>query len=350
MSKKLLFFLFVFSFAAGSTLHAQCSFTPEITPSNLILCPNSSDTLFTTESYDAYQWYKNGTAIPGATLPYLVVKNPGDVLKRFSVIATRNGCSQASAKVLVDGYVFLLPYTISTGDEGTFDPQTGAFINCPGDVHLLQVSPGYETNVQWYNSGRAIPGANDPTLTLTKGIGSYTFMASPNACPNVIENQPIPFDIGFKKRVEISAKNDTLFASQKNGEFRWLLDNQVIPHTNQNYFVPTQTGSYRVGVKDKYCTNVSAPFVVNAVAKKMAIENFISFAPNPVQDVLHVQLKSPEAARMVISDITGNRIFDIALTGQVMNIPVQKLHTGSYVLQVMNKGGQLLGSGQLFKQ
>src|SRR6188508_2656000 len=109
MKKYLLFFFLHYPF----TLLAQCPFDPTVTPSNLILCPGSTDTLWT-QPYEAYQWYQNNTLVPGATNQFYVV-NSSDY---YSVAATQYGCTEQSPQVLVDGWFFLLPYVIHSGDLG----------------------------------------------------------------------------------------------------------------------------------------------------------------------------------------------------------------------------------------
>lgn len=349
MKKNLLASLIIILVFLTTRTNAQCTFTPVVTPGSPILCPNSSDTLFTTEAYDAYQWYKGNNPIPGATLPYLVVNNPGDVGSRFSVLATLNGCSEQSSKVLVDGYVFLLPYTISTGDEGIYNPQLDAFINCPGDVHILQTSLPFTVNVQWYNNYKPIPGANSPELNLTGGKGSYTYSGSPDVCPDYTEFQPIPFNILFRDTVTITERNDTLFASRTNGRFRWTYNDREITGEKNYYLVPQRNGRYRVGVEDAFCTMASLPYLYNDALQKN-ISQLISFAPNPVHDALHIQIKSPDVAKLIISDLFGNRITEIAVHQNSLHIPLQQLHTGSYLLQVLNKNQQVIGSAQLFKE
>jgi len=64
-------FSVLFLVTGGSSV-AQCPFDPTVTPADLILCPNSQGEL-ATQSYDSYQWYKEGNPIPGATGQTLVV-------------------------------------------------------------------------------------------------------------------------------------------------------------------------------------------------------------------------------------------------------------------------------------
>jgi hypothetical protein len=52
----------------------------------------------------------------------------------------------------------------------------------------------YDTNIQWYDNGNPIPGANNDTLFVTSA-GSYTFSGAPSLCPNYIQNQFIPSDV-----------------------------------------------------------------------------------------------------------------------------------------------------------
>src|SRR5215510_8040249 len=101
-TSALMFLLFV-------SANAQCPFDPTVTPNNLILCPNESDTLWT-QVYDSYQWYKDGNLIPGATNQYYVVNAFTDGGSYFAVSATASSCTEMSPQVLVDGWAFLPPF------------------------------------------------------------------------------------------------------------------------------------------------------------------------------------------------------------------------------------------------
>ena len=69
--------LLMLCMTASMVIKAQCPFTPTISPSTLILCPNESGTL-ATQVYDAYQWYKDGSPIAGATEQTLAVEQWAD--------------------------------------------------------------------------------------------------------------------------------------------------------------------------------------------------------------------------------------------------------------------------------
>ena len=81
--------------------YSQCPHNPTITPMNPILCPNESDTLWT-QSYDSYQWYKDGNLLPGETNQYLVVDATNYGLSNITVEATDAGCSELSPSVIFD--------------------------------------------------------------------------------------------------------------------------------------------------------------------------------------------------------------------------------------------------------
>ena len=116
--------LLIIGMSAAVAATAQCPFTPTILPSDLILCPNESGTL-TTQVYDAYQWNKDGSPISGATGQTLTVDQWADAGSSFTVSATLDGCTEMSAPVLVDGWVFLLPYVMHGGDEPMGPVQMG---------------------------------------------------------------------------------------------------------------------------------------------------------------------------------------------------------------------------------
>lgn len=77
-----------------------CAHTPTIFP-NLILCPNTTGTVWT-QPADSYQWLDDfGNPIPGANNQSLEVY-PGN---SYSVLTTVNGCTERSTQILIDTIV-----------------------------------------------------------------------------------------------------------------------------------------------------------------------------------------------------------------------------------------------------
>jgi len=175
---------------------AQCPFDPVVSGDTL-LCPNATGQL-TTQTYDTYQWYKRplfggpSQPVPGAISQTLIIDAANDAGYYFKVEATLNGCTEMSPEVLVDSWVFLLPYTIIEGDYTI--GSNGELILCQGDSILLICGLPYDTNLQWYDNGSAIAGANNDTLIVTTA-GSYTFSGAPAVCPSFNQNQFIPSDV-----------------------------------------------------------------------------------------------------------------------------------------------------------
>ncbi len=170
----------------NAKIDAQCEHNPTILPNDLIMCPNSIDTLWT-QVYDSYQWYKDGNLIPGATNQYYVVSTYQDAGSSFSVNATLNSCTEMSPDVLVDGWAFL-PVTVTTiGYSDTL---------CIGDTLWLIINLPYTTNIKWYKNNVPIPGANNDTLIVITS-GSYNVFGAPPQCPTYIQQLGIPMIYNF---------------------------------------------------------------------------------------------------------------------------------------------------------
>jgi hypothetical protein len=152
----------------------DCAHNPTVTPDNLILCPNSTDTLWT-QPYDSYQWYKDGNLIPNATNQYYVVSAFNDAGSSFKVNATLNACAEMSPEVLVDGWAFL-PVTVIT--EGLQDTL------CAGeDTLFLIMGMPYDTDIQWTKGGVPLPNETNDTLVVTTS-GVYSVSGAPSTCPD----------------------------------------------------------------------------------------------------------------------------------------------------------------------
>jgi hypothetical protein len=334
--------LFLFLLIEWSSTLAQCTFTPTVIPSQPILCPNVSDTLWTQE-YEAYQWYKNNNAIAGATNQYHVVAQ-NDILKQFKVAATMEGCTENSASVLVDGWVFLLPYVIQSGDLGTFDPNTQSFILCPGDTMILEMGQPYIDNVQWFDNGNPISGANNSIYYVTSS-GSYTACGAPTVCPDYLDCMLIPIEVTFSTTPApvITQSNDTLFSTTAIS-YQWFLNNNIIPGATSKYYVPAVSGSYNVSITNNFdCNLFSATY--NYIATGSLSDNVAPFTfsifPNPAHDILTVFIRNatPDAFAVTVTDIFGKTVSSPLKSSGAANkiiFDTGKLTAGNYLVRISN--------------
>ena len=344
--KKQVLSMFVFAALSAAKATAQCDFTPDIIPNRPILCPNSKDTLATTEAYDAYQWYRNNKPVPGATHRFFVVNATEDVGSLIKVEATRNGCAAFSKKIFVDGWVFNPPIIIESGDIGVYDPKLDALVECKKDTLILTLGSTYTQNIQWYNNLKPITGATEQSYTVTKN-GSYTVCGAPDICPNYKACEVLPVNVVYDTlNAVITQKGDTLFAS-KAQTYQWYYNGKIIAGATANYLLPTSKGIYSVLVADKYnCSDMSTPFNYSGFDK----ENLISVSPNPVSDIMHVHIRANDAAQIVITDLFGNAVMQARVTNNYQTLSLANLHSGNYIVQLLNKEKQVITSVRIYKQ
>lgn len=324
-------------------LAAQCTFTPTVVPGQPILCPNGSDTLWT-QVYDSYQWYKNNNPVSGATNQFHVVTQ-SDMLKQFKVAATLDGCTENSASVLVDGWVFLLPYVIQSGDQGTFDPNTQSFMLCPGDTMILEMGQPYVENVQWFSNGQPIPGANNTIYYVTQS-GSYTSCGAPSVCPDYQDCMLIPIQVVFSNTSQpvISQSNDTLFSTVA-ASYQWSLNGNNIPGATSQFYVPVNSGSYSVTISDNFNCSIASNifnYVATGTTTPVAGQFSFSIFPNPASS--HFYMLFDHARKndyiITITDLLGIEVTaPLKVSGSLTNVEINTSHLekGNYLVRVSNE-------------
>ncbi len=344
MKKSLPAFLVLFFSACSfSLVTAQCNLNPIIKPDNLILCPNTQDTIYVTQEFDSYQWYKLNKPIAGATQRYLVVDAYADAGYLFKVAVTKNGCTDTSKKVLVDGYAFVSPVTVTNGNSSYFDVNNQVSVFCKNEPVSLYFPEPYNTNVQWYNNGVAIPGANSQTYNVTEN-GSYTVTGSPAVCPNFTECQCIPVSIAIDKfSVSIDRSCDSLVAS-KGASFQWYQNGNPIAGATNKYFMPAKRGLYSVEATDRYNCSSKSETVYYTPKNKIVI------SPNPAQSFITLQVTTDDGSQIVILDLYGNRRIQVAATGNNQRVSVANLTTGTYVLHLLDRKGNTLATKKFMKK
>ncbi len=343
MKKILLLIIAAISFVPKN-IYAQCNFTPTIVPDGLIFCPDQTDTL-ATQVYDTYQWYKNGSKIAGATQRTLIIHQQADQESFFKVVVTKNGCRDTSKHVLADGYAFVPPDLIETGDIGVFDPKLDGLVECPQDTLVLTLALTYTENIQWYNKLKPIPGANEQSYYVTKK-GSYTVCGAPAVCPNYIVCESLPLNAVFENPVAtITEKNDSLFASPAK-KYQWFFAGRKIPGATKPYYVPLVKGAYKVATQDKYtCNALSDPYYFIP-----GNTTLISVSPNPVNNILHVHTDANKAKQVVIIDLYGNEKLKCVINQTDQIISLQNIHAGTYIVRVLNSAGLQIASATIIKQ
>lgn len=273
---------------AAIAAQAQCPFVPTIAPVDPILCPGGS-TVLTTQDYDAYQWYQDGQAIPGATGPGFTVNYFDHAGFSFTVEATLDGCTTTSASVLVDGWVFLPPFVITDGDEPLFFGPLGEPTYCEGAFVQLTLGMPYTESIQWTLDGMPIPGANSPSLVVT-APGSYSVSGAPAICPNSVSNLGLTIDVAFQPPTVpvIQLVDDQLCASPAGNTYQWYLDGVALLGTNTPCITPSASGLYTVFVDyGQGCQELSAPFLSTGLLAR-SLERPWSLYPNPAQGLVTV--------------------------------------------------------------
>lgn len=176
------------------SLYSQCSFTATVTPNNLVMCPYDTAFLIT-ETYDSYQWYKDGSLLSGETNQTLMVVASADAGSQFYVECTLAACTENSDTVLVDGWVFLLPYVITNTTPVEIGGSGEAYY-CNETVVELELGMPYTDNIVWYQDGTPIPGEDSTILHITEG-GYYHVSGAPALCPDFIQTLGVTIPIFF---------------------------------------------------------------------------------------------------------------------------------------------------------
>lgn len=341
MSLRHAFISFTALLLVGSA-SGQCDFTPTIVPNEVILCPDESAAL-STQPYDAYQWYKDGSPISGATGQTLVVQQFADAGSLFTVAATLDNCTAQSAGVLVDGWMFLLPYVIHGGDEPISTGPFGEQYFCEGQTMTLTLAPGYTENITWTRNGETMLDEHDPTLVITTS-GSYSASAAPTVCPNSVMSIGVEVDVEFIPPLQpiIVAIGQEICPYPTGNATQWYLNGA--PYSTDNCIAPAEPGSYTVFVDyGQDCQVISEPWLgtgITDLARR-------SFTAAPVPADRAVAITWPDAATphgtWRLTDMSGRTLLSGNFPSQsAMSLEVQDLDAGQYLLLTEETGWNLV--------
>lgn len=211
---------------------------------------------------------------------------------------------------------------------------------CAGDSVIIEVNGSF-ASVRWSNGDttqrlvlRTSQQSGDYTVSIEDGNGcratSATFTVTINRSPS---------------RPTIQRRGDTLRSTTLGGvtSFQWLRDDVQITGATQREYLPTQSGAYRVVVKnDDGCSNISEPVSITvgptSVAETPALRDLV-IAPNPTDGLLHIRFGEPlpMLMRIDVVDATGttvrSTVADMSMTD--LDIDLRSVAAGIYFVRCM---------------
>ena len=335
---------------------AQCALNPTVTPNNLLLCPNTQDTI-RTQAFDTYQWYKDNVLLPGATKRYYVVDAYEDSGSEFKVAVAQGSCQDTSANVLVDGRAYA---GVTVGMRGgatgyATDPTNGTTILCDStrlfarDTLYLEMRLPYTTNVQWYRNGQLLPGATSTKLTVSEP-GDYDAQGSPATCPNFVGHSlPITVELRTPTLPLITQVGGQLVATASPGDtlsmYQWYLNGAAIAGATSNTHTPTTSGTYWVQAVDSYCYTISRVFKFALLPTRgSALGRQTTIYPNPTRGLVRVE--APVGLSAIVRNLTGQVVRTVP---QATQVDLSGLPDGLYLLQLNGPDGAVVKVEKIVK-
>ena len=326
------------------TLTAQCDFEVNISPQNVLLCPNEvSQLIISGGNYDAVQWYhafsmtgQGMEPIFGATSTSFSINSGEHSGYYFWASATADDCTENSDTILVDSYVFS-GMSVSHAGEGTFDPNTQVTNLACGDTAILELLLPYNTNIVWFRNDVAIPGENESILEVTES-GAYTVTGSPEVCPDWTGF------FGFSLLYEaeqiapalITVSNDTLFASPATS-YQWYFEGLALLTATDSFFVASGNGSYVLEtISEDSCTSTSEPFVFASTSTGLISGNDFEVTPVPASEYIHWNRGTTATSEIRLIDASGRLISVLKDNSGIIDISA--LDNGVYFLTIVKDG------------
>ncbi|WP_139205883.1 gliding motility-associated C-terminal domain-containing protein [Pedobacter sp. ok626] len=277
---------------------------------------------------NGYQWYFNGTAIPGATGKTYDAKLAGN----YTVITTNsNGCFSPVSN----------EFTITVNPLPVKPGVTGTAVICEGDVAVL--TSDVATGCQWYFNGTVIPGATGGTYD-AKLAGKYTVITTnANGCFSPVSNEfiltvnslpPVPTIMVDANKLNFCEGSSVILTSSSATGNQWYKNSQIIPGATNKAYTATTSGTYTVLVTNSNgCSSTSAsPSVEVTAVPYPEVPEITPGGRTTFCEGRHVVLTS--------SSLTGNQWYKNGVlipgaTNQTFNVN----QIGDYTVKVTNTTG-----------
>lgn len=342
-----LIFTTIFSLFLMNFLSAQCELNIQLEASSTLLCPGDSVTLSVQDTFDSFQWYREGEILEGDTFPVLRMSQYDAGGATFFVMITHEGCTELSEPLFIDGYAFLPIYVVISGRYG-FDPIEEEFVLCDDtqfggpDTLILTAGLPYDTLFQWYRNGVIMENETGPELVVTEA-GVYELSAAPSICPNFVQfTLPMPARVGIPALISIVQNGSELEieSDQTLSYIQWYFNGEEIPGANGLVYTPTENGTYNVFAENFVCMSYSADFEFISTSRDELIYNHLfEISPNPF--VQNVQISSSMDGKVDLELYTSAGVLvnrqQLLFSAGTQSVNFPELRSGVYYMRLTHE-------------
>ncbi|MFZ5553391.1 MAG: T9SS type A sorting domain-containing protein [Bacteroidota bacterium] len=128
---------------------------------------------------------------------------------------------------------------------------------------------------------------------------------------------------------------DSLYTNSSAVSYQWYLNGTILTGETNAYHVAQQNGNYEVEITDSNgCSSVSAIFpLVNLTVNEAYFNNEIYVYPNPVMDIVFIQMNGKETFSAEIVDVSGKVVIPSSVCyGKIFSLDVSSLARGAYIV------------------
>jgi len=267
-----------------------------------------------------YQWKFNNLFLPFEISQNYFALQSGT----YVLIVTEDGCEQTSSPV------FLTFNSLPTQPVLSFSNSNSTF--CLGDT--LVITSSYPTNNLWST------GELSSSIAVTNTNTIYCIHTDSNGCKRKSTIHNLFFNT-LPTEPTITQNGDSLFSDYPTGN-QWYFNNTILPNDTENVLVPTIFGSYSVCyTRNDGCENCSPPFLITGTNELSKVGGYFIF-PNPTSGNLTLINRNPRKLKSEIRlyDYMGKLLYTLDTNEEVINLDLEFLLNGIYILQVKNGEGK----------
>ncbi|MFA6149898.1 MAG: T9SS type A sorting domain-containing protein [Chitinophagaceae bacterium] len=300
-----------------------------------VYCKNDTVTLRATSSVtiSSYQWYKNGTLLPGETSSEYKAYANGYYKAE---IKNTYGCSN-------DATVFVFGDTLP---DPTLSPIELQF--CPNVNIILFCKPASSLyKYEWYKDGIVVGGATGSQLIINKA-GDYVVSVTDSFGCATLTNHSFVSTYPAIPKPKIIRADPLLRLSLTYLHHQWYRNGKIIAGATGPSFTMSFGGKYWCEVSDANgCTEVSDTIDTentSAIKSNQLVGSKLKIYPNPTQEKVWIEADITVDIR--ITDIAGKYITTIK---NAKEVDMAAYADGVYIFTISNKDGELLGIEKINK-